>query len=305
MHGRWLRLLVCLVILRPFGALGIGAGVGVAADTSHWEVRASELQCTLWHEVPDFGVMRFWHAAGEGLYFGARALDAEAWQGAAELVVSGAPWAPAVPRTLGALAAGRINARLAREALSALDAGRALRLVVSTPSGVRTAEASPAAARAPLEAFRRCEQALYPHAFTDMERSVVHYEVGDGQRLTEEARARLDEVAGYLTVDASVETVYVDGHTDSVGKHKDNLELSEQRARTVAAYLRAHGVPESKIVVRYHADRYPVASNDTPAGRARNRRATVRLSREPPPEPVLAASASPAPSGDAGTKPVE
>ena len=73
----------------------------------------------------------------------------------------------------------------------------------------------------------------------------------------------------------------VDGHTDSVGTRADNFILAENRAKEVTAYLVAQGLPEDKIVVRWHGERYPAVSNDSINGRAKNRRVTIRLERNP------------------------
>ena len=48
-------------------------------------------------------------------------------------------------------------------------------------------------------------------------------------------------------------------------------------------YLVSGGVDRASIVLRWHGERYPVASNRTVAGRAKNRRVTVRVSKEPAP----------------------
>ena len=269
----------------PLAAVTVG--VGVAADESSWQLRRSALYCGLWQEVPDFGVVRFWHQAGGDLQLGVQAVDPEAWAGSAELVVSGPAWRPQVPRTLGDLEERRANPKLARSALSALDDGLALRVVVDDGSRVRHAEASPAGVRGRLLDFRRCERGLHPYSFDQLERSIIrHGETGD-TGLDAAARKRLDALAAYVRVDTSVRHLFVDGHTDSVGKLANNMRLSRERAEAVAGYLQRLGVPADMLTVRYHADRYPVASNDAAAGRARNRRTTVRLSRAAPPPPVV------------------
>ncbi len=276
---------LCALLLScaPADVGAVMVGVGAAADQAEWHVRRTPLYCGLWHEIPDFGVLRFWHQAGDELQLGVQAVDRDAWSGPAELVVGGPPWRPQVPRTLGALEGRRADARVARAALAALDEGLALRVVVRHGPRTRHAEASPAHVRDALLSFRRCEAALHPNSFEQLERTIVRYGPSAGVSLDEAARARLDLLARYVAVDDSVRALYVDAHTDSVGKLADNMRLSRARAEAVAAYLESRGVPRERIVVRWHADRYPVASNEDAAGRARNRRTTVRLSREPPP----------------------
>jgi outer membrane protein OmpA-like peptidoglycan-associated protein/Tol biopolymer transport system component len=71
--------------------------------------------------------------------------------------------------------------------------------------------------------------------------------------------------------------VEIAGHTDGVGSDSENLELSERRAAAVAGYLREKGIEADRISVVGYGESRPVASNDTEAGRAQNRRTTFRL----------------------------
>lgn len=64
----------------------------------------------------------------------------------------------------------------------------------------------------------------------------------------------------------------IDGHTDNTGKPDHNLELSEQRARAVKAQLVKMGIDASRLSTKGFGDSRPVESNDTPEGRANNRR---------------------------------
>ncbi|OCC24047.1 hypothetical protein MB02_09615 [Croceicoccus estronivorus] len=67
------------------------------------------------------------------------------------------------------------------------------------------------------------------------------------------------------------------GHTDSTGSDTYNQDLSERRARSVADYLSMRGVSSSRIRSQGFGERYPVASNDTAEGRARNRRVEIKI----------------------------
>jgi outer membrane protein OmpA-like peptidoglycan-associated protein len=95
----------------------------------------------------------------------------------------------------------------------------------------------------------------------------------DRASLTPGAREKLSRLAGILQAYPGRYRIEVEGHTDSVGSHGYNQRLSEDRARSVGAYLREAGVPGARIAgVRGFAETRPVASNDTPAGRQMNRR---------------------------------
>ncbi len=99
----------------------------------------------------------------------------------------------------------------------------------------------------------------------------VHFAF-DKAALTPEAEAVLDEAVAVLKdVDGQVE-VLVEGHTDSRGSAEYNLKLSEERAQSVVHYLVTRGVDADHLVAVGMGESYPVASNDTEAGRAMNRR---------------------------------
>lgn len=69
--------------------------------------------------------------------------------------------------------------------------------------------------------------------------------------------------------------IFVTGHTDSTGAMAYNQSLSERRADSVAAVLIESGVSSRRIVTRGAGQTQPVASNDTAAGRAQNRRVEI------------------------------
>ncbi|HDK6107808.1 TPA: OmpA family protein, partial [Klebsiella variicola] len=71
----------------------------------------------------------------------------------------------------------------------------------------------------------------------------------------------------------------LEGHTDNYGEDSYNEALSLKRANSVAdAWAEGAHVPRSHLVTRGLGKKYPIASNDTAAGRAENRRVTVVIS---------------------------
>ncbi|MEX0960072.1 MAG: OmpA family protein [Burkholderiales bacterium] len=88
--------------------------------------------------------------------------------------------------------------------------------------------------------------------------------------------AVLDSVAKVVTkYDKTL--VEVAGHTDSVGSDDMNMSLSQRRAATVARYLMSRGINEQRLIPIGAGETRPVASNDTDAGRAANRRVELTL----------------------------
>jgi chemotaxis protein MotB len=93
-------------------------------------------------------------------------------------------------------------------------------------------------------------------------------------------RAVLEKMA--RTIGDSPGLVVVAGHTDSRPIHTDyfrsNWELSASRAVTVVHVLMQEGsIPPGRFLIEGYGDTRPIASNDTPQGRARNRRVEVSL----------------------------
>lgn len=86
----------------------------------------------------------------------------------------------------------------------------------------------------------------------------------------------LDSVA--LVVEEYEKTlVEVAGHTDSTGSAQYNQQLSERRATSVANYLRGKGIRHDRFLVIGHGESMPIAGNDSPEGRQRNRRVELTL----------------------------
>ncbi|WP_439850629.1 OmpA family protein [Pseudomonas syringae] len=67
------------------------------------------------------------------------------------------------------------------------------------------------------------------------------------------------------------------GYTDSTGSRQHNMDLSQQRAQSVATYLTSQGVDQSHLSVRGAGPDQPIASNADVNGRAQNRRVEVNL----------------------------
>ena len=95
-------------------------------------------------------------------------------------------------------------------------------------------------------------------------------------RLNWKSKVLLDHAAQALkNLDVTLE---VQGHTDNRGNPEANLALSQRRAEVVASYLESRGVKAEHLVARGYGDQRPIADNETPQGRAKNRRVTlVRL----------------------------
>ncbi|WP_199671504.1 OmpA family protein [Salinisphaera sp. Q1T1-3] len=102
----------------------------------------------------------------------------------------------------------------------------------------------------------------------------------DSSKLTSQATNRLDNVVDALNASPNVD-FRVDGYTDSVGTQQYNLGLSQRRVDSVKSYLMNHGISSSRITgTEGHGESNPVATNETAAGRAQNRRVELHVTNQ-------------------------
>jgi outer membrane protein OmpA-like peptidoglycan-associated protein len=71
--------------------------------------------------------------------------------------------------------------------------------------------------------------------------------------------------------------IEITGHTDSTGTDAHNQQLSEARARSVASYFKSRQVVPERLITEGFGEKFPIAGNDTAAGREQNRRVELRL----------------------------
>jgi outer membrane protein OmpA-like peptidoglycan-associated protein len=110
------------------------------------------------------------------------------------------------------------------------------------------------------------------------DRMVIHFPYNSLRR--EDDRA----IDAYLTqlanqVIASGQVIRITGHTDFVGETKDNASFGLQRANSIKSTLLKKGVPKGQVKTYSKGESKPVATNDTPLGRYKNRRVEIVLSK--------------------------
>jgi outer membrane protein OmpA-like peptidoglycan-associated protein len=88
--------------------------------------------------------------------------------------------------------------------------------------------------------------------------------------------SEINRVAGILNQYPNT-LIRVEGHTDSKGSDEFNMNLSKRRADTVKTLLVQRGVADSRIEVVGFGETMPVATNDTEAGRQKNRRVEIKI----------------------------
>ena len=103
----------------------------------------------------------------------------------------------------------------------------------------------------------------------------VNFELNSA-KLTMNAETILNDVAATLTSSPGF-NVELQGHTDSTGSDSYNMNLSQNRAKSVKSYLVGSGVESSRLTATGYGEEQPVASNDTKEGRAENRRVELKV----------------------------
>lgn len=286
------------------GLLGLAAGNALALefktelDESQWVNDSSPYSCRLEHYISGYGVGAFVHEAGNErrLVLDGQGINFES----KPLQVSAEPprWKPghrildlsALLPSHGQVETSQI---LATEVATELLRG----MMVKFRGTLKGAESQPlnvslstVGFRSAFDEFTACEDQLLPASFSQLERVRIQYKAG-AIEINDAGEQMLRKIVTFLETDDSVKQIFIDGHTDNVGLTRDNVATSKRRAELVRDYLLSEGVPEDMLVVRYHAEKYPVVQNSSAANRAMNRRTTLRLSREFRPQPNAVASA--------------
>lgn len=91
-----------------------------------------------------------------------------------------------------------------------------------------------------------------------------------------ESEIELNKVLAFLQKNPSLK-IEISGHTDNIGTAQYNLQLSENRAKSVYDYLVQHGIEAKRLSYKGFGYQKPLDSNDTEKGRANNRRTEMKV----------------------------
>ena len=94
--------------------------------------------------------------------------------------------------------------------------------------------------------------------------------------LKESSQVELDKLVQLLKENPSLK-IQIEGHTDNIGNANENLQLSENRAKSVVSYLVTNGIAASRLSSKGFGASKPVADNSTEEGRAQNRRTELKV----------------------------
>ncbi len=106
----------------------------------------------------------------------------------------------------------------------------------------------------------------------------IYFETNSWE-LSQMSRDVIEILIDFMNDNPSV-SIEIQGHTDNIGQRKDNMVLSENRAKEVYNYLVERHINPSRLTYKGYADTQPVATNDTEEGRALNRRTVFVILRK-------------------------
>jgi outer membrane protein OmpA-like peptidoglycan-associated protein len=132
--------------------------------------------------------------------------------------------------------------------------------------------APPVASPQPAQAAKACEVSM-TEILKDKQ---IKFATGKAV-ITAESASVLDALAAAAKQCPDAGTIAVEGHTDSVGAAASNKALSQARADAVVAALATRGVAKDQLRAEGFGPDKPIASNDTPEGKAQNRRIEFRV----------------------------
>jgi outer membrane protein OmpA-like peptidoglycan-associated protein len=263
------------------------ANFGTGLTNTEWRIEASQYFCKFYQPIPQYGLAVFFQEAGETLEFYLQSTRNLMAEGQAALTIEAPSWrSSALTTELGYSTVIdrkipiRVETARAGRMMDELTAGMAPTLTRKAKFGddrVRL-QISPVNFKSYYNDYLACQTGLLAVNYRQIERSSVRFG-GGGIQVDAQGKALLDTIVIYLKADPLIIAIYVDGHSDGLGDRYNNRQLSEKRAIEVTDYLVNKGIDAAMISTRYHGERYPIATNETAAGRSLNRRVTVQFDR--------------------------
>lgn len=248
-------------------------------ELASWNFSGDKFACNLNHEVENFGTFSLLKNAGEPMRLTLKAdwllgddiraaigIEPSAWNRESQQALYQARW----NNTYASLS------RSTEGFLESLELGHQWRAELSRGDQHWLVQSSSVGAQQAALSMRKCLRQILPMSYAQLQRINISYASGSIAP-NSESKQILSAAALYVAADDRISKVLVDGHTDSDGDSLENLVLSRTRADEVAARLVSLGIAPSLIEVRGHGERYPLVSNGSSKGRAKNRRVTIRL----------------------------
>jgi sodium-type flagellar protein MotY len=260
---------------------------------SRWLVESGAFGCKLSHKIEGFGT---WSISRKGSQTEVAVLVMDKVLAAKKnihlpasrykIITAPPAWKQQqAPELMGELSLAKADADLVFPAtvltkvLQTLEKSTAVMLVSQDAKPLRV-QIQPYQFKESHKEYKSCIAQLITYSFEQITRNTLYYQVEE-KELSASNKAILDKIVRYMKADPNrILGVLVDGHSDAQAEAAIAENLAKNQADWVAAYLKEKGIAEDKLMVRSHADKYPVANNFLAKDRAKNRRVTVRLEDE-------------------------
>ncbi|MDP8099268.1 OmpA family protein [Pasteurella atlantica] len=109
----------------------------------------------------------------------------------------------------------------------------------------------------------------------------LYFKTGSAHiQLSTTQKERLVQIISYLDYNPSAKAV-ITGHTDNTGSRNTNITIAKKRAKFVADYFANNGLNNSQFIIASKGSDMPIADNSTSEGRAKNRRVTITIDKNP------------------------
>jgi sodium-type flagellar protein MotY len=259
-------------------------------EQANWQVaNKTRLQCSLSHDIPNYGKARFFSKASRELNmeFELDMLLVPDSYDFAELRSVAPKWRPGISdRVMSQMQLHKqyrptLPKKIAWSMLSELEQGMSPTFYYNdwyNNSNKISVALSTVKFNKAYQQFVACVGNLLNYSFDDIADTVLRYQFGS-DKLTKASQRRIAQITEYLTLDPELELVLIDAYTDSYGGRDTNRKISEKRAAKIKNFLVSSGVNAERIESQGWGEKRHIASNQTVLGRAENRRVVVHLDK--------------------------
>jgi outer membrane protein OmpA-like peptidoglycan-associated protein len=259
-------------------------------EQSQWQMtNDSRLQCTLSHEIPNYGQANFISRAARltNMQFELDMLRLPDSYSLAELRSVPPSWRPGnngrqlVDMKLHKQFSPDLPKKVAWTMLSELEQGMSPTFYYNdwySENDKISVGLSTARFQKAYKKFVGCVGNLLNYNFEDIAYTVLNYQFGS-DKLTRSSQKRINMITEYLSLDPNLELVLIDGYSDSYGPRNTNLKMSEKRAKQIKSYFIDSGIDPLRIAAKGYGEKRHIASNASVIGRSKNRRVVIRMDK--------------------------
>lgn len=257
-------------------------------DSSKWQLtNNSRLECTLAHQIPNYGLAKFYSRANRSLNmeFELDMLRLPDNYSLAEVRSVAPKWKPGhAGHTIANMKLHKqfspdLPKKVAWTMLNELEQGMSPTFYYDdwySENDKISVGLSSVSFKKAYQNFVGCVGNLLNYNFDDIAYTVLNYQFNSDE-LTKASRKRIAMITEYLSLDDELELILVDAFTDSFGGRSLNQTISKKRADKIKEYFVASGIDPTRIEAKGYGEKRHIASNDTVLGRAKNRRVVIRM----------------------------